>query len=147
MYKILFIFFIIILYLIYKYNIKYESETDYEPNQIKLNIYDDDTNILLTKKNNNNYNYCKHFNKYDNYSYFRGLLPSSFNSHDTHEIGGSKYFMSTVLLNDHTTQNNINYNKYASYRIKPSLLKNIKNIKKENYKCNNTENANLYYIK
>ncbi len=147
MYKILFIFFIIIiLYLIYKYNIKYEYESDYVSNQNELDIHDD-TEILVTKKNNNNYNYSKHFNKYDNYSYFRGLLPSSFNLHDNHEIGGSKYFMSTILLNDHTTQNNINYNKYESYRIKPTLLKNIKNIKKKNYKCNNTENANLYYIK
>lgn len=145
MYIILFIFVIIILYLIYKYNIKY----NFESNKKQIIDINKKKNIKLISPNkiNNNYNYIKNFNKYDNYTQFRGLLPSSFNLYDNHEIGGSKYFMSTILLHDHINQNNINYNNYGSYRIKPTLLKNIKNIKKKKYKCNNTENANLYNIK
>jgi len=144
MYIILFIFVIIILYLIYKYNIKYNFESN---NKQIINISKKKNMNLISSNKINNYNYIKNFNKYDNYTHFRGLLPTSFNVYDNHEIGGSKYFMTTVLLHDHTTQNNINYNNYGSYRIKPTLLKNIKNIKKKNYKCNNTENANLYNIK
>jgi hypothetical protein len=133
MYKnILIICGLIILYIIFKYTKK--SETKYN------------TQIISQINTNHDIDFTKKFNKYDNYIYFRGLIPTSFYQYDNHEIGGSKYFMNTILYNNDSNTNNINYNKYSSYRIKPNILNNIKNTKKKNHKCNKTENANLFNL-
>lgn len=46
------------------------------------------------------------------------------------EIGGSKYYKRIELPNDNLTANEVNYQTYSSYRIKPATLSRLKKTKR-----------------